>query len=249
MAGLQAIKLDESLAEAHTALAGVYSLEWNWAGAESELRRAIELNPRYARAFHVQAFSLMLKGRNDEAIASIERARELDPLNLVVNTDKGILLFIANRWDEAFDQWKKTLELDPNFALAYLHQANAYRSLGNDAASVEMYSRFLELSEKPPAKVAEYRNTASKFGIAETYRRELNEMLSKKGRGERVSSVGIATMYCLLGQKDEAFKYLEIAFSEHTAEMVLLKSDAQFESMRSDPRYADMIRRLGLADR
>lgn len=243
-----AIELDETLAEAHTALANVYELNWNWSEAERELKHAIELNPRYARAHHVLAFYYLTLGRNDEAVASIEQARELDPLNLVINTDKANILFSSNRTEEAFQQWTKTLELDPNFALVHLHRSIAYQSLGNETAAIEEWAKSLELNGKSAQEVAEYRGNATKNGLKGFYQKELNKLLAQEKRGENVSFISLAIYNSLLGQKDEAFKYLEKAFNKRSAEMVLIKPDTRFALLRSDPRFADLIKRLGLPE-
>jgi TolB-like protein/DNA-binding winged helix-turn-helix (wHTH) protein/lipoprotein NlpI len=247
-AALKAIELDDTLAEAHTALANIYELDWNWLEAQRELQRAIELNPRYARAHHVLAFCYLTVGENDKAIASIEHARELDPLNLVINTDKANILFSSNRNDEAFQQWEKTLELDPNFAMAHEHLSIAFETLGNETAAIEEHAKAMELNGKSAEQVAEYRQTASKYGLKEIYRKDLNKLLAQEKRGENVSLVGIALFDSLLGQKDEAFKYLEKMYDNHSAEMVLLKADTRFAPLRSDPRYIDLLKRIGLPE-
>lgn len=243
-----AIELDDSLAEAHTALASVYLLDWKWSESESELHRAIELNPRYARAHHVQASFYLTLGRNDEAIASIRRAKELDPLNLIVNTDEANMLFIANRADEAFEQWKKTLELDPNSVYTYRERSIAYQVLGNESASIEDYSKFLELNGESAEKIVEYRQTASTNGLKAIWRKNLNEILAKEKRGEKISFITPAVFYTLLGEKDEAFKYLEKAYNDHSAEMVLLKPYTVFAPLRSDSRYKDLLKRMKLPE-
>ena len=246
-AAIKAVELDKTSAEAHAALGNVYELEWNWAQAEREMQRAIELNPRYARAHHILAFHFYNLKRYDEALASIERARELDPLNLVINTDKGNLLFGANRPDEAFEQWKKTLELDPNFAMIYENRAIVYKILGNETAAIEESSKAMELNGQTPEKINDYRQTAVQYGIKEIYRQELKDLFAKEKRGEKISFVSAAWFHTLLGEKDEAFKYLEKAYREHSAEMVLLPS-YMFSSLRGDSRYADLLRRAGLPE-
>lgn len=248
VAALKAIELDDSLAEAHTALANVYELEWNWSEAERELKRSVELSPRNARAHHVLAFYYLTLGRNDEALLSIERARELDPLNLVINTDKANILFTANRTAEAFQQWQKTLELDPNFAMAYEHRSIAYQVLGNESESIEDSSKAMELNGKSAENITEFRQTALKFGLKTVYQKEMNKILEKEKRGESVSFVTIALYQTLLGQKDEAFKYLEKAYIERSGEIVLLKPEMRFASLRSDPRFADLLKRLDLPE-
>lgn len=247
-AALKALELDENLAEAHVALASVHQLNWNWAEAEHSILRAVELNPRNARAHHVQAFCLLILGRNDDAIASIERARELDPLNMVINTDKSQILFAANRNDEALAQWNRTVELDPNFKLAYEHRAIAHLVLGNESAAIDDYSRVMELSGQSAEKVAAYRESAARTGLKEIHRRELEDTLAKEKRGETVSTSQIASLYASLGQKDEAFKYLEEIYRERSVELLLVRTDRRFDPLRSDPRFADLFRRAGLPE-
>ena len=247
-AARKAIELDDTLAEAHTALANVYELNWNWSATEHELQRAIKLNPRYARAFHVQAFCFLILGRNDEANAAIERARELDPLNLVINTDKANIFFGTNRTDEALQQWKKTLELDPNFELAYHQRAIAYQVLGNEPAAIANISKAMELNGQPPEKIEAYRQTATRYGLKEIYRNELKDLLAKETRGEHISFVYLASYYTSLGQKEEAFKYLEKAYGERSAEIVLVTTSRQFAVLRSDSRFADLLKRIGLLE-
>ena len=243
-----AIKLDNSLAEAHTALASVYLLDWNWSETESQLQHAIELNPRYARAHHVQAFYFATLGRYDEAIASIRHAKELDPLNLIINTDEANLLFSADRTVEAFDQWQKAIELDPNSAYTYKERSDGYQFSGNETASIEDYSRFLELSGKSADKIAEFRRIALKLGLKGIYRKELNNLLVQQKRGENVSFVAVAIYYTLLGKKEEAFKYLEKAYANHSADMVLLKPYKPFTTLRSDPRFTSLLKRMKLPE-
>lgn len=245
---LTAIRLDDTLAEAHTALASVYGLKWNWLESEHEIQRAIELNPRSARAHHVQAFCFLTLGRNDEAFAAIERARELDPLNLVINTDKAQILFQTNRNDEAFQQWEKTLELAPNFALAYEHRATAYQVLGNESAAIADTAKAMELNGKSAEKITAYRQTATNYGLKEIYRNELKDLLAKEKRGEKVSPVNFAWLYASLGQKEEAFKYVEKAYNERTAEMLLVLTSRKFALLFPDTRFADLLKRIGLPE-
>jgi TolB-like protein/DNA-binding winged helix-turn-helix (wHTH) protein/tetratricopeptide (TPR) repeat protein len=244
-AGLKALELQGSLAEAHTALANVYELEWNWAAAERELDTAIELNPRYARAHHVRAFYFLIMQRYDEALASIEKAAELDPLNLVIGTDKANLLYASGRLDEAFRQWAGTLELDPNFAMAYEHRAIAYQNMGNEPAAIEQKIRVMELGGQPAEKITAYQRTASKQGLKTIYSAEVKDMLKREKRGEQISFISAAWYYTLLGDKDNAFEYLEKAYRERSGEMVLLPGP-EFAALRSDPRFTDLQRRVGL---
>lgn len=247
-AALKALELDDTLAEAHTALTNVYQLEWNWTEAEREITRAVELNPRYARAHHVQAFCFLVAGRSDEAVAAIERAGELDPLNLVINTDKAMIFFVANRNEEAFRQWEKTLELDPNFIMAREHRAVAFEVVGNETAAIEERAKVMQLYGETPEKITAFRQSAAKSGLREFYRKKLQSELAKESRAEYVSSAFLAIYYVALGEKEEAFKRLERAFNERSAEMVFVKTSRQFDPLRSDSRFADLFRRAGLPE-
>lgn len=245
-ASLKAIELDENSSEAHTALAGVYSLQWNWDAAGNELRRAIELDPRNARAHHVRAFYFMLIGRTDESIVSIEKALELDPLNMVVNTDYATLLFIGKRTDEAFRQWEKTIELDPGFALAHLQMANAHIVLGNESAAVSELIKEKELSGESTVRVNSFREMLARGGIRRLYEHTLSDLTLREARGERVSPVAIAWQCAYLGQKEKSIKYLKKAYDEHSPDIVLIV-DRHFSSvLYSDPRYLEIIRNIGV---
>lgn len=244
-AALKAVTLDDSLAEAHTALAGVYQMEWNWASTGRELERAVELDPQYARAYHVQAFHLMLMRRYDEAVASIKRACELDPLNMVVNADAGEIFFTARRTDEAFSQWQHALELDPNFALTHDHLYRAYVVTGNEPAAIAEYLKKAELNGEPPQKIEAYRLAAA-HGLRGLWQKELSDLQATRARGAYVPSVGLAWLHSQLGQKTEALRELEEVYRVRNSTIVLTASP-MFDSLRSDPSFQNIIRRAGLS--
>ena len=126
-AALTALRIDETLAEAHASLAIVNEVyDWDWAGAEREFKRAIELNPNYANAPHWYAMFLAAAGRPDEALAEIRRAKEIDPVSLIISTNEGWILFCARQYDAAIEQLQKTIELDPNFANAHYKLSLVY---------------------------------------------------------------------------------------------------------------------------
>jgi TolB-like protein/DNA-binding winged helix-turn-helix (wHTH) protein len=245
VAALKALTLDDSLAEAHTALAGVYQMEWNWAATGRELERAVELDPQYARAYHVQAFHLMLMRRYDEAVASIKRACELDPLNMVVNVDAGEILFTARRTDEAFRQWQKALELDPNFAMTHEHLYLAYVVIGDEPAAIAEYLKGLELKGEPPQKIEAYRLAAAQ-GLRGLWQKELSDLQATRARGTYVPPVGLAWLYSQLGQRDRALGELEEVYRARNSTIVLTASP-MFDSWRSDPSFQNIIRRAGLS--
>ncbi|MFZ1700560.1 MAG: winged helix-turn-helix domain-containing protein [Pyrinomonadaceae bacterium] len=244
-AALKAISFDETSAEAHTALAGAYGMEWKWAEASAELSRAIELDPRYARAHHVQAFNLMMMARFDDSIASIERAAELDPLNLVIQTDRANLLLIAGREEDAFRQWQTMIEREPDFAMARQHRAAAYEHLGYEREAIDEIADMMHAQGKTAAEIDAFRRIAQKAGLKQVRRFDLNRLLGEKARGKRVSPVNIAYYYALVGERDKAIKALETACSERDSRMVLIVS-AEFLSLRPDTRFSALLDCVGL---
>lgn len=247
-AALKAIELDNTLAEAYAALANVYEMEWNWAETERSIKRALELNPHFARAHHILAFYYATMGQFDEALAAIKRARELDPLNLVINTDQANLLFMAKKTDEAFRQWEQTLELDPNFAMVYESRGVVNYSLGNETSAIKDFSRAMELDGKYQKEIADFRSITTRGGLKAFYQNELNKLFIKEKNGETVSPYTVAVYFAAVGQKDQAFDYLEKAYKEHNANLIQLQSLVFFEPLRSDPHYKDLKKRMGFPD-
>ena len=244
-AALKALTLDDSLAEAHTALAGVYSMEWNWAATGHELERAVELDPQYARAYHVQAFHLMIMRRYDDAVASIKRACELDPLNMVVNADAGEIFFTARRTDEAFRQWQQALELNPNFVMTHDHLYRAYVVTGNEPAAIAEYLKVLELNREPPQKIEAYRLAAA-HGLRGIWQKELSDLQAARARGAYVPAITLAWLHSQLGQKNQALVQLEEVYRARNS-TILLTASPMFDSLRSEPSFQDIIRRAGLS--
>jgi tetratricopeptide (TPR) repeat protein len=244
-AALKAVELDGSLAEAHTALASVYSMEWDWEGTGRELEQAIKLDPQYGRAYHVQGFHLMLMRRFDEAVASINQARELDPLNLVVNADAGEILFTAGREEEAFAQWKKTLELDQNFAMVHGHLYRAYVVKGNEPAALEEYFKVMELNGEPQKKIAAFRSAATRSGLRGVWQKELEESQFAQARGTYVPPINFAWYYALLGQNSKALENLERIYESHSPSIVLITSP-MFGPLRTEPAFQNLVRRVGV---
>ncbi len=243
--GLKAVSLDPNIAETHTALASVYSMEWNWNGAVAELDRAIEIDPKFARAHHVRAFMMMILGRHDEAIASIDRAAEFDPANMVIKTDKGNLLSAANRIDEAFEQWDRTIAIDPTFVLAREHRIVGYERIGNDEKALSDYIEVLRLKNTASKKIAEITELGRKKGFRDIRRREFDQLLARKKRGEKVSPTHLALYSSLLGDADEAFRWLDQAVNERNSEIVLIL-DPVYSLIQTDPRYPELLSKIGL---
>jgi len=245
-AATEAIKLDAQLSEAHAALANIYQMEWQWAEAGKEIERAIELNPGLARAYHVQAFHLEMTGRPIEAIASMKHAQALDPLNLVIGADMARLLWNAGRQDEALSQGQKVVEMDPGFTYGHILLFSVYLYSGRDDAFAEEYYKYLTLSGRSEPTITAYRKAFHTNGVKGIYQIELGERLQDQKEGRYSSIIHIAKAYALIGKKEQALKYLELACQQRSAEICWIKTASELNTLRSDPRFADLLRRIGL---
>jgi len=242
-AATKALELDNSLGEAHTSLAFCLSIfEWNWEAAEKEYLRAIALNPGYATAHQWYALHLSVLGRFDEAITELRKAVSLDPLSLIISADLADVLFAAHRYDEAIQQSRKTIEMDPNFAIAHYE-------LGQALAQKKMYNAAIPELQK--ANDLSGGNTTCLTGLAYGYAASgradeavklLNEL---KARPNHLSSAAHeALIYASLAQKDQAMALLEEAYKQRF-DALALQSPA-FDPLRSDQRFRDLVRRIGL---
>ena len=248
-AALKAVELDDTIAEAHASLAFIAEThEWDWLTAEREYKRALELNPGYARAHHWYAGYLMYVGRFDEGIAEARRARDLDPLSLPVNNALAGRLLVAGRVDEALEQLQKTLEMDPHFAPAHQTLGWAYLNQGKHEEAIREFQRAIQLSGSD--------DTDLMLDLGYAYaavgnREEASRILVKlKKLHERrlVPSGSIAILYGALGELNEAFAWLEKAYEERDPELTYLKVGRRFEPLRHDPRFGKLLLRMGLAD-
>jgi TolB-like protein/DNA-binding winged helix-turn-helix (wHTH) protein/Flp pilus assembly protein TadD len=243
-AAIKALELDSTLGEAHNSLAFCLDgFDWDFDSAGKEFRRAIELNPSYATAHHWYAWHLSLLGRYDEAIAEMRKAENLDPLSLIINADLAELLVLAHSYDESIRQSRKTIEMDPNFALAHNQLAQAYLQTQMHVEAVAELQKAVQLSGRSPTAVA---NLARAY-VASGKRSEAVKLLNDlKKRSSPVSSHAseIAVIYAALGDSDQAMNWLEKGYEERFNPGVLLRPG--FDPLRSDPRFQDLVRRIGL---
>jgi len=244
-AALRALEIDDRLAEAHTALALiVQNYDWDWQTSEREFRRAIELNPNYATAHQWYAEHLMWLGRFDEALRESERARELDPLSLIIAADKGAVLFFSRDYDRAIEEWRSVLEMDPGFVRAHLIRA-AYLEKGMFAEALADIE-----STRSASPVADYHSWRAhilgRSGRTEEARHALHELL-QFNRGHPLDAMIVAWAYLGLGDRDEALGWLEKAYAEHSTELTSLRVHPGYDSIRGDPRFQDLLRRVNLA--
>lgn len=246
-AAVRAIEIDDSLAEAHSAL-GIYlsNFSWNQPAAEREFRRAIELNPNYATAHQQLAnYCLMAMGRFDESIAEGRRAEELDPLSPIISTDVGANLTRARRFDEAIAQFNRTLTLDPNFFAARYALGTAYHAKGKYEEAIAEFRKSLALSDDPWVKALLARSLA-RSGRRDEAVKLLGELLSESAN-RYVASSALAVVYGALGEKDKAFLWLEKEVTDRTPRPALFAVNPVFDDLRDDPRFKDLLRRIELA--
>jgi TolB-like protein/DNA-binding winged helix-turn-helix (wHTH) protein/Flp pilus assembly protein TadD len=243
-AATKAIELDSSLAEAHEAMAEVYSFQWRWKEGHAELGRAIAINPSYAPAHHGLGLALALIGRNAEALAHAERARELDPLSLIINTDFGWVYYLGHRYEEAIVQYQKALELDPNFTLAHFDLALSYSALGRHEEAISEMQKARERGSDYLAGLGYVYGVAGRRAEALRTLDELKRLAEK----QYVPPYHFAWIYTGLGDKDEAIALLQQTYDEHTQHVVDFKTVPMFDSLRSDQRFQGLVQKVGLPD-
>jgi eukaryotic-like serine/threonine-protein kinase len=244
-AAVKARQLDGSLAEAHAALGWTYLYNWNWAAAEQELKRAIELNPNSAEAHNIYAFHLSAIGRAEEAIAEANHAQELDPLSLFISTQRGFALTNARRYDEAIEQFRRVIVLDPNDYRPHLFLAIAYASNNRFAEAIATSERAVVLSSRAPSVLGTMGMCYGLAGRKVEARKTLEELL-ELNRRRYVTPVAMVHVYIGLGDKDRSFAWLEKAYQERSYFMAYLKVIPLVDPLRTDPRFDDLLRRMGL---
>lgn len=240
----KALELDEMLAEAHNGLAVIKRHEWDWPGAESEFKRAIELNPNLAAAHSNYALFLAVMGRTAEALAENKRAQELDPLRISFKGVEGGILFSAGLYDEALQVFQNVIRMQPDYALAHSGLGRTYAAKGMYAEAVNEFRTAIRLYGETPSGLIDLGHAYAMSGERGEALAILNKLTMSK---EYVSPAGLAVLYAALGDKEMAFESLERAYVTHDSQLQYLKVDPRCDSLRSDPRFADLLRRMRLA--
>ncbi len=242
-AAMRALEIDDTLAEAHACLGGVrVYYDWDWPGAASELKRAIELSPNCASAHELYALHLELMGRLDEAMAEVERARELDPLSPAVCMDVGIRHYCARRYDNAIKQYLEVLEMTPAFPLVHYFLWMAYERKGMYDEALAQYQKMMSLSGHQECGAA-----LAEINARQGYRAVMQEQLkSIRELSARRFSLrwDVAAIYALLGEIDQAFDWLEKAYQDRISVLPWTKIEPRFDPLRSDPRYQALLRKM-----
>jgi tetratricopeptide (TPR) repeat protein len=244
-AAQRAIDLDPALAEPHADLAVLKEeAEWDWARAEAEYRKAIALNPNYATSHHWYANLLQISGRPKEALAENDKALALDPASPQINVNHAGLLVDLHRYDEALAELNRLIAANPEFPVNYGTRGSVHWHLGNQDAAVADWAMEMKKMGRPEwaeAFISGYWKAKLK-GACEA----LIELLKNESQKEYVSPNDFARYYGLMGDRDQAFAWLEKGYAERSGRMEYLKIEDFLEPMHSDPRYIDLLKRMGL---
>jgi len=241
----KALEIDGKLAEAHTSLAFIMTQEFDNAGAENEFKRAIELNPNYATAHHWYNILLVYQGRLDKAMTEIRRAIELDPLSLVINSCLGDIFYLQGEYDQAIHQYRKTLELDPTFAEVIIWLGKCYGQKEMFEEAIAEFKKARILFGDSPYGLGDLGNAYARSGDESNAIAILTDL-------EEMSNQGYALYYDMgfiywgFGDKKKAFEYLEKAYKEKEHAISYLKVDPAWESLRLDPRFKSLLKRMNL---
>jgi len=245
-AATKAVKLDDSLAEAHTSLANALVLNLQFSDAAPEFQRAIELNPNYATAHHWYGELLQNDGRIDEALAELRRAHELDPLSLVINSVLGSTLIVAGQGDAAIDQLQKTIAMDPNFDLAHWFLGQAYEDKGRVAEAIQEYEKAIKLNSDPTV-LASLARAHVLAGDNEIAGKILTD-LTNQSKQRYVPAYPLAVVHLALGNKDEALRLLQKSYDDlepfDTGVFGSIKIDRRLDALRGDPRFDALVRKV-----
>jgi len=247
-AAMKALELDSGLAEPHNSIAYVrLNSDWDWPGAEAEFKRSLELNPGYSHGHHWYAHLLFSSGRTEEALAESRRALELDPLSPIINLHLGWHYLYTRQYDRALDQLAKTLELNPNYALAHWYRGLAFEQKKMYPEALNEMSRARDLL---PGNLAVESDIGHVYAVSGNKREaeRIISVLKRESAHRYVNLYELSSIYLGLGANDHAFESLEGAFRERSDQMIYLKVDPRLDAVRSDPRFQDLVRRVGIPD-
>ncbi|MFL6230741.1 MAG: tetratricopeptide repeat protein, partial [Pyrinomonadaceae bacterium] len=244
-AAQKALELDDTLSEVHTTLGmNIFWYDWDWNAAESQFKRALELNPNNADAHLFYAHLLSNTGRHAEALAEIKRAREIDPLSPFASALEGQFLLHAGRADEALASLQETFELAPNYWFPHLFAASVYTEKGMYVEAVAEARRAKELSPMQTVSDSYSGYALAKSGKRDEARAVLEELL-KLSKERFIPPYHVAIIYNGLGERDEALNWLERGYQQRDPKMAFLKIDPKWNNLRSDPHFQDLLRRVG----
>jgi TolB-like protein/Tfp pilus assembly protein PilF len=244
-AALRAVELDDSLAEAHTALALIIeNYDWDWDGSEKEYLRAIALNPNYATAHQWFAEQLTWRKRFDEALRESEEARRLDPLSLIITSDHAAILYYSRQYDQAIEQFQAVQDMDPDFPRAHL-LIDAYIEKGRYSDAIAGLQRWRSIYGDGPADWGKMSYCYCRFGQPGKAKEELNKLEQANRKRTLDPAILVVPNFCV-GNVERAFALLTEAYAQHSNVLTILKVDPAYDPMRSDPRFQKLMHQVGL---
>lgn len=245
-AAIKALALDNNLAEGHAALAYAnFRGNWNWAEAEKEFKQAIDLNYNYASTHQWYANLLAALGRFDEAIAETRRTQELDKTSLIINAHLGLVYYFGHRYEESINECKKTVALDPTFFVAHRYMGLSYAQLGMYKEALTSFEQAVNASNRSPLMRVEYAYAIALSGDATRAQTELAELI-EISKQKYLSAYHIAAVYVALKDNVRALEWLDKAYQDRADWMVFLKVDPRFNSLHSNPKFIELLRRMNL---
>jgi eukaryotic-like serine/threonine-protein kinase len=245
-AAMEALRLDPDLGEAHAPLAAVFWLhDWQWTEAHMEFKHSLALNPAYPTSNHWFAEYLMTMGRHADAIAKMKSSQELDPLSLIISVAIGWAFYMAQRYDDAIEQLQRTIELDPNYPVTYWILGLLLRKMGRYELAITEGEKGVKLSGGSPLMRAALAQTLATAGKREQATQILDD-LTNLAKQKYVAPYFLAGVYIGLGEDDRAMEFLEKSHEEHSHWLLYLHLDPGMDSLRANPRFRDLLRRVGL---
>jgi TolB-like protein/Tfp pilus assembly protein PilF len=245
-AASMALEIDENLAEGHAARGWAqFAYDWNWGGAEKELQRAIELNPGYATAHQWYSHLLVYQGRIEEALAEVERTLVLDPLSLIMNSNAAYIHILAHRFEEAEEKVRSAIELEANFAPSQLFLGRVYEQTGRIEEALDAFRKAVAISGEVARFLSGLGHGYAVAGQCAEAQKVL-EKLVEMARQHYVSAYDFAVVYAGLGNSESVFGWLEKAYEERSTWLALVNADSRFDPYHSNPRFQQLVARLGL---
>jgi serine/threonine protein kinase/Flp pilus assembly protein TadD len=242
----KALALDDTLAQAHQSSGAMKLLfDWDWPGAERELRRAIQLNPNLADPHDLYCYYFQVIGRLDEATSEIKRAQELEPLSTVISGDLASAYYYMRQYDAAIEQYRKTIDLDPNFLQPLFLLGQAYERKGVYDQAIAECQKVLRIHARDPAIISVLGYVYAVSGRKIEAQKLINELM-ESWKQRYFSPIDIALVYTGLGDRDQAFAWLDRAYEARDGQLILVNLEPELNSLRSDPRFTDLLRRIGI---
>jgi len=246
-AAMKALEIDKMLAAAHTSLGVIRSVyDWDWSGAEQAFKCALAIEPLNANSHYWYAHYLASMGRLDAATAEISRAHELDPLSLVINMNSAITLYLKGQYSEAIEQSQRTIEMDSEFAGGYWSLGLAFEQQSNYEEAIQAFQKAAVLSGAAPWVMGSLGHCYALWGKTDKAAQAL-EGLKERSKRRYVSPITLAQIHIGLGEKDQAFQWLEQAHTQRDGRLIYLKVSPVYDAIRSDSRFLDLVRRVGLS--